>query len=190
MDIFNIKKVKQLESKLDKLKNPELHGENELIWDGVQISIQKLAKKVEYFEPDCIVAISVDIIAGGALVGDLLSQELKGMVPLEFAFFKQIEKRREFQDFSRNNIHRYNKILIVDDVVMSGNTINSTLQHINQETRNHEGKKIEVKFASITAGHQLFNNDSIINYSHLHYVYITKEHPYITPWGDMITTKQ
>ncbi len=95
-------------------------------YDLFRVDTQVLANKCKSFIPDAILGIA----RGGLTLSHMLSQSLdiRDLYTLNSIHYDDTTKLSTFNIFNIPNISKFNRVLIVDDIIDSGETMNEILK--------------------------------------------------------------
>ncbi len=97
-----------------------------------------LANKLKDYNPDAILAIA----RGGCTLGHMISEALntRKLYTINSIHYNDTQKLDTFDIFNIPDLSNYSKIIIVDDIVDSGETIVEVLKTLKQKFPNCEFK--------------------------------------------------
>jgi xanthine phosphoribosyltransferase len=96
---------------------------------------QVLKNKCQEFEPEVILAIA----RGGLCLGQLLSEamDIRNLFTLNSIHYNDTKKLDSFDIFNIPDLKNYKKILIVDDIIDSGESMVEILKILNHKFPNY-----------------------------------------------------
>ena len=99
-------------------------------YDRFKIDISELASRCAVFEPDTIVAIA----RGGMTIGHALSMALniRNLQSLRCESYDDAQQRETVSVFGECDFTQSTRVLIVDDIVDSGRTLNALISILQQ----------------------------------------------------------
>jgi xanthine phosphoribosyltransferase len=94
----------------------------------------KLIKKID-FKPDAILAIA----RGGLTIAHILSESMnnKNLFVLNAMAYEGVKRKGDVKVFNIPNLQEYNNILIVDEIIDSGDSMAAILDIMNKNYPNH-----------------------------------------------------
>jgi len=114
----------------------------EYYFDELDSDIATLAEKCAEFEPDAILAVA----RGGLMPSQLLAYRLhvRYIQSIQAISYDNDKQRDKLILHDSTDLSAFSKVLIVDDIVDSGDTLEALLLHVKRRY-----PQIEFKFASI-----------------------------------------
>lgn len=163
-----------------------LKNRKNISWRNVKKGIKCLAEKVEKIKPDCIITFS----GRGAIVTSLVITELDNKYPVYMCLLKRRYNEEFFNPqnwpcfttskwiiYVPDEVLAFNdkKILVIDDLTNSGETISKLIEHLVEQGLSKE------KIFSMS----LVANESILASEHIPQEYWKKLNisEYNVPWG-------
>lgn len=107
-------------------------------YDEFKTDTQKLKDQCQEFNPEVILAIA----RGGLTLGQLLSEamNIRNLFTLNSIHYNGTEKLDTFEIFNIPDLSNFTKILIVDDIIDSGESMVEILKVLNSKYPNCEFK--------------------------------------------------
>lgn len=101
-----------------------------------------LAKEIKTFNPDAILAIA----RGGMTLGHFLSEalEMRDLYSINSIHYEETRKLDTFEIFNIPDLSKTKRVVIVDDIIDSGETMVEVIKVINQKY-----PSAEIKVASV-----------------------------------------
>lgn len=90
-----------------------------------------LVKKVEEFDPDTLLAIA----RGGLTLGHFMAQAMdnRRLFSLNSIHYEQTKKLETFEIFNIPDLQKAKKVLIIDDIIDSGETLREVMRILKQK---------------------------------------------------------
>lgn len=111
-------------------------------YDEFKIDVNKLAKEVKGYDPDVILAIA----RGGMTLGHFLSEalDMRDLYSINSIHYEETKKLDTIDIFNVPDLSRAKKVLVVDDIIDSGETM-IEIKKVIMEKYPH----VDLKVASI-----------------------------------------
>jgi xanthine phosphoribosyltransferase len=93
--------------------------------------IKTLSKQIKEYNPECLVAIA----RGGLTIGHFLSEELeiREIFTINTISYEKDKKLNHIKIFNIPNLDKYKKIVLIDDISDSGDTLFEVIKTINKK---------------------------------------------------------
>ena len=103
---------------------------------------KELLTQIKSYEPDCIVSIA----RGGMCLGHILSQtlDLRDIFTINSVLYDGNEKNDRQKIFNIPELSNYNRVLVVDDIVDSGETAYAIVELLKNKY-----ERLDIKLASL-----------------------------------------
>ncbi|MDD3463804.1 MAG: phosphoribosyltransferase family protein, partial [Sulfurospirillaceae bacterium] len=90
-------------------------------YEEFKTDVNRLAKEIKPFWPDVILAVA----RGGMTLGHFLSEalEIRSLYSLNSIHYEETKKLDDIQIFNIPDLSRAKKVLVVDDIIDSGETM-------------------------------------------------------------------
>ena len=111
-------------------------------YDEFQIDVNMLAKEIKPFDPDAILAIA----RGGMTLGHFLAEalDMRDLYSINSIHYEETRKLDTFEIFNMPDLSKTKRIVIVDDIIDSGETMVEVIKEINQKYPD-----VTIKIASV-----------------------------------------
>ncbi|WP_331774359.1 phosphoribosyltransferase [Sulfurospirillum sp. 1612] len=99
-------------------------------YEEFKVDVNMLAKEIRSFDPDAILAIA----RGGMTLGHFLAEalEMRDLYSINSIHYEETRKLDTFEIFNIPDLSKTKRVVIVDDIIDSGETMVEVIKVLNQ----------------------------------------------------------